>query len=625
MTGPIALPFVVALTISLGLVPIVRAIARSRGFVARPREDRWHRRDAIAMSGGIAIAFSLFASLLIFRVGLPLTVLAATSALMFGVGLVDDLITLKPATKLVAQIALASILLAFDFRLNWLHSVTLDTILTLCWVVCVTNAFNLLDNMDGLCGGISVIVGTSLLIGLLPGAAGQSLDQARYLAILLGAVGGFLVYNIHPASIFMGDSGALLLGFSLAAVTLSTGHGTTGRSDILSIVAVPLLVLLIPIFDATLVTLSRWFFGRRASQGGRDHTSHRLVAIGLSERRAVALLWLLAAIGGALGIGLDYFSHAWSAVAALAFVLAMALFAVYLARIRMYNEAEVGARGGAITPIVVEFMYKRRVAEVLLDSCLVSLCYYLAYRLRFESASDFAANFDMFYRTFPIVVAAQMVAFFAVGIYRGVWRHFGMIDSLNVARGVFFCALAAQLVIMYVRYFHFFPYSRTVFAIYGVLLLIAITLSRASFRLVGEFVQRQRRSGTRIVIYGAGDGGGLVIRELLGQSGGDIRIVGFVDDDPRKADIRVQGYPVLGGYSALTVLVNASSIDSVVISSRNLPPERLNNLQTLCSGAGIGLSRLRIDLQSIVEPENDSEPADRQAQGLPATIHRIKG
>ena len=142
---------------------------------------------------------------------------------------------------------------------------------------------------------------------------------------------------------------------------------------------------------------------------------------------------------------------------------------------------------------------------------------------------------------------------------------------------------------------------------------------------MGEFVQRQRRSGTRIVIYGAGDGGGLVIRELLGQSGGDIRIVGFVDDDPRKAGIRVQGYPVLGGYSALTVLVNASSIDTVVISSRNLPPERLNNLQTLCTAAGIGLSRLRIDLQWIVEPDAETAPAGRQSKGLPATIHRIKG
>jgi UDP-GlcNAc:undecaprenyl-phosphate GlcNAc-1-phosphate transferase len=262
---------------------------------------------------------------------------------------------------------------------------------------------------------------------------------------------------------------------------------------------------------------------------------------------------------------------------------------------------------------------------VLLDSCLVALCYYVAYRLRFESASDFAANFDMFYRSFPIVVAAQMVAFFAVGVYRGVWRHFGLIDSLNVARGVFFGVLAAQLVIMYVRYFQFFPYSRTVFAIYGVLLLIAITLSRASFRLVGEFVQRQRRSGTRIVIYGAGDGGGLVIRELLGQSGGDIRIVGFVDDDLRKTGIRVQGYPVLGGYSALTVLANTSSIDSVVISSRNLAPERFNNLQTLCSAAGIGLMRLRIDLESIVDPETESELADHQSPSIPATIHRIKG
>src|SRR4029077_7124939 len=100
----------------------------------------------------------------------------------------------------------------------------------------------------------------------------------------------------------------------------------------------------------------------------------------------VAVYRRFPAIAGGLGIGLDYFSHAWSAAAALAFILAMALFAVYLARIRVYEEAEAGAREGAITPIVVEFMYKRRVAEVLLDSCLVSLCYYLAYRLRFENA-----------------------------------------------------------------------------------------------------------------------------------------------------------------------------------------------------------------------------------------------
>src|SRR5215831_4144005 len=302
MTGSIAGPFLVALAMSLGLVPMARALAVRRGFVAMPRDDRWHRRHNVAKSGGIAIAASLYACVSIFHVGLPTMVIVTASVLMFGVGLVDDFISLKPATKLIAQIALASILLAFDFRLNWLQSVTLDTILTLCWVVCVTNAFNLLDNMDGLCGGISVIVGTSLLIGLLPGAAGQSLDQARYLAILLGAVGGFLVYNVHPASIFMGGSGALLIGFSLAGLSLTLGSTITRGQNVLSVIAVPLLVLLIPIFDTTLVTISRMLSGRPTSVGGRDHTSHRLVAIGLSERSAVSLLWLLAAAGGAIGV-----------------------------------------------------------------------------------------------------------------------------------------------------------------------------------------------------------------------------------------------------------------------------------------------------------------------------------
>jgi UDP-GlcNAc:undecaprenyl-phosphate GlcNAc-1-phosphate transferase len=619
LTSSIAAPFGLALMLSLVFVPIARSIATRLGFVAKPREDRWHKRP-VAMFGGAAIAVSLFACVVIFGLARELAVLIAGAATMFLVGFVDDVLSLKPSTKLVAQIAGASILLFFGYRLNWINSsYTLDTILTLVWVVGMTNAFNLLDNMDGLCGGIALIVGGSLLVSLLPGAAPHSFAAARYLAALLGAVAGFLVYNVHPASIFMGDSGSLLLGFSFAAVTLSTEPSKAGLTDVLPIVAAPVLVLLIPIFDTTLVTLSRWFSGRRASQGGRDHSSHRLVAIGLSERAAVALLWLLAAVGGGLGIAIDFKSHSWTmAAAGFAFVIAMALFAVYLAGIRVYDEGETTTDTAAVTPIVVEFMHKRRIAEVLLDSALVSLCYYVAYRLRFEDPHDFARNFEMFERSFPIVLAAQMISFFAVGVYRGVWRHFGLIDSLAVARGVFFGALTAQLFITYVRYFQFFAYSRTVFVIYAVLVLISVTLSRASFRLVGEFVQRQRRSGTRIVIYGAGDGGGLVIRELLNQAGN--RLVGFVDDDSRKAGIRVMGYPVLGGFSALTVLINSKSVDSIVISARSMPPERLHNLTTLCAARGVKLHRLRVGLESLVDADDTAGDAPART----ATIHQIK-
>ncbi len=599
MIRHIGAPFAVAFLLSLGVVPICRLVATRLGFVARPREDRWHR-GTVALFGGVGIAIVLFACSAILGIARAQPVLVFTAALMFGTGLVDDVLSIKPATKLIAQLALACALLFFDYRLNWLQSATLDSLLTLIWIVGLTNAFNLLDNMDGLCAGIAIIVGAALMIDLLPGAAGtRAFGEAQYLAILLGATAGFLVYNLHPASIFMGDSGSLLLGFSFAAVTLSTGRQVPGRSDILSIVSVPALVLLIPIFDTTLVTLSRWVSGRRASEGGRDHSSHRLVAIGLSERRAVALLWFLAAVGGSLGVAIDYFKQSYSAMAAaLAFLISMMLFAAYLGGIRVYDDTDSRVKQGAFTPIVVEFMYKRRVAEVFLDFCLAALCYYTAYRLRFEDPEEFMKNFGTFRVSLPVILASQMMAFFVVGVYRGVWRHFGMMDSLVVARGVLFGTIGAQVFILYV--YHYFAYSRTVFAIYGVLLLMAATLARASFRIVGEFAQRQRQSGRRAVIYGAGDAGGLVIREVLSRDG-DIRILGFIDDDPRKAGIRVMGYPVLGGYSALGVLVKASSVDVVVVSARSMSPERLNNLEVLCSGCGVQLSRLRVGLESIVD------------------------
>jgi UDP-GlcNAc:undecaprenyl-phosphate GlcNAc-1-phosphate transferase len=612
MISTIGVPLAVAFALSLVAVPLCRLAALRLGFVARPREDRWHR-GTVALFGGVGIAIVLFACSAIFGLVRAQPVLIATAVLMFGTGLVDDVLRIKPATKLIAQLALACALLFFDYRLNWLQSTTLDSLLTLVWIVGVTNAFNLLDNMDGLCAGIALIVGTALLIDLLPGAAGtRAFSEAQYLAILLGATGGFLVYNLHPASIFMGDSGSLLLGFSFAAVTLSTGRQVPGRSDILSIVAVPALVLLIPIFDTTLVTLSRWVSGRRASEGGRDHSSHRLVAIGLSERRAVMLLWFLAAVGGSLGVTIDYFQQSYSAMAAaLAFLLGMILFAAYLAGIRVYDNTDSRVKQGTFTPIVVEFMYKRRVAEVFLDFCLAALCYYTAYRLRFEDPEEFMKNFSTFRVSLPVILASQMIAFFIVGVYRGVWRHFGLMDSIVIARGVLFGTVGAQLFILYV--YHYFAYSRTVFAIYGILLLMAATLSRASFRIVAEFAQRQRQSGRRVVIYGAGDAGGLVIREVL-SGDGDVRLLGFIDDDPRKAGIRVMGYPVLGGYSALGVLVKAASVDAVVVSARNMSPERLNNLEVLCSTQGVQLSRLRVGLEPIVDQalSSESRPHIRQ-------------
>ncbi len=587
--------------VSLGLVPICRAASTRLGYVAKPREDRWHKRP-VALFGGVGIGLSLLMVSLVSGVATQIPVLIICSMAMVAVGFSDDTLSLKPSTKLVAQIALASVLLFFNYRLNWFESMTLDMACTLVWIVGLTNAFNLLDNMDGLCAGVALIAATSLAGGLLQTAApGTSPAEVKMLVILIGATGGFLVYNFHPASIFMGDSGSLLLGFAISAATLTTQANNLARPDVISIVAVPVLVLLIPIFDTSLVTMSRILSGRSAAQGGRDHSSHRLVAIGLSERNAVAVLWLLAATGGTIGVWLDYLHQGWASLAAAGFVIVMVLFAVYLFSIRVYEEGDTRVEQGALTPLLVDLVYKRRVAEVVLDLLIASACYYAAYRLRFEDPEDFMKNFGNFTSSFPLVIGVQMVAFFVVGVYRGVWRHFGMNDALVITRGIFFGAVTSQLFILYV--YRFFSYSRTVFAIYAGLLLISMTLARASLRLAGEFIQRQRQSGRRVAIYGADDGGTLALSQLSRREDEVMRVLGFVDDDPRRAGARIGGYPVIGNFRALEVLITTHSVDLVVIASQQVTPERVHNLQTLCRANAVSLTRLNVGFVEIVSDE----------------------
>src|SRR5437870_2243428 len=149
----VAAAFLTAFALSLILVPVFRRIALRAGLVAHPKNDRWHRRPT-ALLGGAAIAAALFGALAATGALRQQPVLLVCAGLIFALGLTDDLISLKPSTKLVAQIALASVFLGFGQRLNWTSSITLDSVLTIVWIVGVTNAFNLLDNMDGLCAGI---------------------------------------------------------------------------------------------------------------------------------------------------------------------------------------------------------------------------------------------------------------------------------------------------------------------------------------------------------------------------------------------------------------------------------------------------------------------------------------
>jgi UDP-GlcNAc:undecaprenyl-phosphate GlcNAc-1-phosphate transferase len=577
-------------------VPAVRAFAHRRGFVVKPSADRWHRRDT-AMLGGVAVyAATLLATLAFARPLGDLWIYGAAGTLIFLVGLVDDFLKLKPATKLIAQIALATLFVFAGYELRWVESRTLDAIFTMIWIVGLTNAFNLIDNMDGLCAGVAIVAGISLLAGMAP--FDSAAPVALLLGALIGATAGFLLFNRNPASIFLGDSGSLLLGLTLAVLALEVPrHGQP--SNLLAVVAGPLLVMMIPIFDTMFVTALRLLSGRRASQGGRDHTSHRLVAIGLPEKTAVGVLWSLAAVGAFAGWALQRMVVDWAILIVAVTAVAMGLFGVLLGRVRVYEGQDLRLfRSGRITPFLVSFMHKRRVAEVILDSGLVTVAYYAAHRLRLDSTAEWQPQFEGFITSLPVAVAVQLLALFVCGAYRGVWRFFSMMDGVVIGKAV----VAGTFVLWLLVHAALGIQDRgAVFPIYGALMMILATGSRASFRLMSEFIRR-RRQGQRLVIYGAGTGGQLALRELVEQDGRSVRCLGFIDDDADKHRTSLGDYPVLGGRDALADLIHNGAIDQIVISSRKIDEVRVNEVLRLCSGRPVTLHRLRFELERLSPP-----------------------
>jgi UDP-GlcNAc:undecaprenyl-phosphate GlcNAc-1-phosphate transferase len=284
------------------LTPLVMQMAWRIGAVARPRVDRWHQRPT-ALLGGVAlyVASIAAAALTLPRVlpdsaaRIPCISLWAAATLVFVLGLLDDRRGLGPSVKLAGEVAAACLLVVSGLRVPCIASPWLAAPLTILWVVGITNAVNLLDNMDG------VVAGVVAIAALAVAALGAGHGEVTVLALCLaGACCAYLFFNFHPARIFMGDCGSLYLGFSISALSLMAGMQHEGNVTAALLAAIT--VLAVPIFDTTLVIVARRRHGRPVMQGGRDHTSHRLVALGLSERSAALLLYACSAVLGVVAL-----------------------------------------------------------------------------------------------------------------------------------------------------------------------------------------------------------------------------------------------------------------------------------------------------------------------------------
>jgi UDP-GlcNAc:undecaprenyl-phosphate/decaprenyl-phosphate GlcNAc-1-phosphate transferase len=590
--------FAIALLASLALTPLVRHVARHYGLVAAPQQDRWHRRPT-ALMGGVAIylACVLAVFLVVGGAGDPAApfrqlarpgvaiLLAAT--LMFIAGLADDRFGLKPASKLVLQALAAAIVVSGGIIYPVSGWVPLDTLITVFWVLALTNALNLLDNMDGVAVGVGGLAAAFLAISFgMQGVWGLAIVCAA----LAGASFGFLPYNFHPASIFMGDSGSLFLGVMLAS--LGAAYPATVPVGLLPVLFVPVFVVIIPILDTTLVTTMRTLAGRPISVGGRDHTSHRLVAMGLSERQVALLLYAFAITGGSIALALSRAGAGLGNWLGLLFLVGLTLLAAYLGRMHSYGPGEA-LPSGRVTWLLSNLFHKRRALEAVLDLVLFAAAYYGAYLLRFEAVLP-APQVALFETSLVLVIACKSVAFALAGTYRSVWEYASVADMHRVFRAsVLGSVLAAALLL------GLFPVAGLSVAVLVVDFMLTLLLAagvRLSFRSLDRLHRELRPDGVRTLVYGAGAAGELLVRELFSNPSLGIRPIGLIDDDPRLRGRSLHGLDVLGTAEDLPEILLRQRVEKILVASRDMDPERMERLSRICSTAGIEVMEFSLHL-----------------------------
>ena len=587
-----------SLILSAAVVPVLRQLARGSGLYEQPAVDRWHRRP-VPKLGGVAMAVAFAAVAGAFAETAALRALVGAAVAMGVLGLVDDFWPLRPLLKLIGQVAVAALFLWFAPSINFTGEPVVDEILAFVWFVGITNAFNLLDNIDGAAAGIAAIAGVFFVVALTLNGASDLAALAIVVATMTGVALGFLVHNWHPASIFMGDSGSHLLGSFLAGATILAAPHMHAHSELG--VAIGVVLLFVPCADTTLVILTRQLAGRSAFVGGRDHLSHRIVALGLDERRAVLTLYALAVAGGLVALGLQNLDPEVGWIPAVLYGLGVAAMGVYLGHIDIDRDVESRLRR---LPLPTELASRYRGYEVLLDLMLVALAYYMGVLLRFHDDSDLDLFLERTARVLPLVMLLHVAGLWLGGKYRRR-PSTSVSDLMTIVRGVAIGSAASVIAILYITRFD--GYSRQAVAIAAGLSVLFLAGGRLLLHAIDEQLRRRPANGPMALIYGAGHRGAQAVRELAGNPAWHLTPLGFIDDDTARRGDRVEGIRVLGTLADLEAMVarEAGRITTVIVAMSTPPAHRFDELCDVCDRHGIEVQQFRASFEDIETDKRD--------------------
>ena len=436
-----------------------------------------------------------------------------------------------------------------------------------------------------------------------------------------GALAGFMFYNFHPASIFMGDCGALPLGLILGLIALRVGD-LAGNSRLPRYV-VPILLMLVPLLDTAIVSVSRMATGRPISRRGLDHSHHRLLSLGLSDRRAVMMCWSVAAVAASCAVVLTVLPHPYLLATLPIIVVAFALMGLFMIDLT-FDSIAPGAASGyrqGLAGFILTYSYKRRVAEALLDAALIPAAYFGAFLLRLDFYIDDGRMMSLLH-SLPAVMAVTYGAFLVAGIYRGIWRYASVSDVIRFANGA---VLAGTLVVVASLVVPI-ALSGSVAALYVILLFNLLVASRMSFRALRRGVALLAAPHERVLIVGAGELAEAAARYITAVRGRRFKLIGFVDDDSFTIGKLVHGRRVMGTLEDLDRIYVAQQFSQVLVATDPIPRERMALLWDFASRRHLPMRRFSIrvnDMGLAAEALAETEAADVIAAGPQAAHGQI--
>ncbi len=407
--------FLIFFLLSFVMTMLVRAVAHKTGFVSKPKPGRWSERE-VALGGGLAIHFCVGLAILWLDGQLLWGILPAFLAL-WCMGIVDDLMGIGPLPKLIVQTTAAAYVVSkgYLFPLDWK---LVSIVLSVLWIITLSNAVNLIDNMDGFAAGVTLI---SFMVMAFLFREQTHLIHFKLCLAISGVLFGFLIHNFNPAKIFMGDAGSLPLGFLLAVMTTQVRHQSPDLSNSFSILSALLLVCT-ALFDMFLVMVARRNAKRPLMLGGRDHSSHRLVRMGFSERKAVLVLYLIQVICSVAAYqivrspaGLAF------AIWGLLFV-SLTFWAAFLLDVEVY-PMEPQNRDPHELPNALKY-----IVEVGMDVCMVAVVWLFAHMLRFEGSSLVSYKILTVVPALPYIIILKISVYAYFRLYRGIWKGLELVD-----------------------------------------------------------------------------------------------------------------------------------------------------------------------------------------------------